>query len=189
MSDQFSFSPLTTETWKAFEKLFGPRGACGGCWCMTWRLNKQDYDKGKGTGNKKAIHQLVRKREPIGVLAFQGYDAVGWCAIAPREKYIRLKKSRTLGPVDDQPVWSVSCFFIDKRFRRKGLSVMLLREALNFARDYGAQLVEAYPVEPSNKNIPDVFAWTGLVSTYTKAGFKEVKRYAPTRPILRYPLK
>lgn len=189
MPDQFSFKPLTTETWKAFEKLFGPRGACGGCWCMTWRLNKQDYDKGKGDGNKKAIQKLVNKDEPIGVLAFHGNDAAGWCAIAPREKYVRLQKSRALKPVDDQPVWSVSCFFIAKPFRRKGLSVKLLKETLKFARNYGAKLVEAYPVEPKDKNMPDVFAWTGLVSTFTKAGFKEVKRHTPTRPILRYSLK
>jgi len=189
MPDQFSFKPLTLETWKAFEKLFGPRGACGGCWCMTWRLNKQDYDKGKGEGNKRSIRKLVEKNEFIGVIAFSGAEPAGWCAIAPREKYIRLEKSRALKPVDDQPVWSVSCFFILKPYRRKGLSVKLLKATLKFAKEQGATLIEAYPVESKDGNMPDVFAWTGFVSTFTKEGFKEVKRHTPARPILRYSLK
>jgi len=189
MPDQFSFKPLTSETWKAFERLFGPRGACGGCWCMTWRLHKQDYDMSKGEGNKKAIQKLVKKNEPIGMLAFHGEDPAGWCAIAPREKYIRLEKSRALKAIDDQPVWSVSCFFISKPYRRKGLSVKLLKQAMKFANEQGAEIIEAYPVEPKSKNMPDVFAWTGLVSTFTKAGFKEAKRYTPSRPILRYLFK
>jgi GNAT superfamily N-acetyltransferase len=184
--DQFSFKPLTADTWKAFEKLFGPRGACGGCWCMTWRLQKADFDKGKGGDNKKAIQRLVRKNEPIGVLAFSGGEPAGWCAVAPREKYSRLEKSRALKPVDEKPVWSVSCFFIAKPFRRKGLSVKLLKETLAYAQQYGATIVEAYPVEPKVDALPDVFAWTGIKSTFTHAGFKEVKRHTPARPIMRY---
>lgn len=185
MPDKYSFKPLTADTWEAFEQLLGPRGACGGCWCMTWRLHKADFDKGKSGGNKKAIQKLARKNEPIGMIAFAGNEPAGWCAIAPREKYIRLEKSRALKPVDDQPVWSVSCFFIAKAHRRKGLSVTLLKAAVQFAKDQGAEIIEAYPVEPKDKKMPDVFAWTGIVTTYTKAGFVEVARHT-VRPILRY---
>lgn len=189
MTEKFSFEPLTTDTWKAFEKLFGPRGACAGCWCMNWRLNKKDYDNGKGDGNKKAIHNLVRQQEPLGVLAFQGDEAVGWCAIAPREKYIRLEKSRALRPVDNLPVWSISCFYIAKNFRRQGLNLKLIKAAVKLAKENGARLVEAYPIDAHEKKFPDVFAWTGLLSPFLSAGFKEVKRNTPTRPILRYQIK
>ena len=153
---------------------------------MTWRLQKADFDRGKESGNKKAIQKLVKKNEPIGVLAFSGEEPAGWCAVAPREKYIRLEKSRALKPVDEMPVWSVSCFFIAKPFRRKGLSVILLKETLAYARQHGATIVEAYPVEPKDDTLPDVFAWTGIRSTFTRAGFKEVKRHTSARPIMRY---
>lgn len=185
MEDQLSFKPLTTETWKAFEKLFGPRGACGGCWCMTWRLQKAAFDEGKGDGNRNAFQKLVKKNEPVGMLAFSGETPAGWCAVAPREKYIRLEKSRALKPVDETPVWSVSCFFIAKAFRRKGLSVKLLKATLAYAKEHGATVVEAYPIEPKG-DLPDVFAWTGIRSTFTRAGFKEVTRHTPARPIMRY---
>lgn len=180
------FKPLSSETWKSFEKLFGPKGACGGCWCMTWRLQKADFEKSKGDGNKKAIRKLVKNNEPLGVLAFVDETPVGWCAVAPREKYIRLQHARVLKPVDNKPVWSVSCFFIAKGYRRKGLSLKLLKATLNFARSNGATIVEAYPVKPKDDKLPDVFAWTGILDTFQKAGFKEVKGHSPSRPIVRF---
>ncbi|HEX6889201.1 MAG TPA: GNAT family N-acetyltransferase, partial [Chryseolinea sp.] len=106
--------------------------------------------------------------------------------VAPREKYIRLETSRVLRPIDDQPVWSVSCFFIAKPYRRKGLSVKLLKATLAYAKQEGAKIVEAYPVEPKDKRMPDVFAWTGIISSFIAAGFKEEKRHSTARPIVRY---
>ena len=186
MPAEITFKPLTKETWRAFELLFGPRGACGGCWCMTWRLTKRDYDASKGNGNKQKIQTLVRNGEPVRVIAFQGEDPVAWCAVAPREKYVRLEKSRALKPIDEKPVWCISCFFVDKRYRMKGLSVPLLKAAISYAGDFGARIVEGYPLEPTGKKMPDVFAWTGILSSYLKAGFVEEKRHSPSRPIVRY---
>ena len=153
---------------------------------MTWRLQKVKYEKLKGEGNKKAIRKLVNKNEPIGMLAFIDDDPAGWCAVAPREKYVRLETSRVLKPIDDQPVWSVSCFFIAKRYRRKGLSVKLLKATLAYAKKKGAKIVEAYPLEPKDNKMPDVFAWTGILSSFIAAGFEEEKRHSPARPIVRY---
>lgn len=183
---RISFEPLTDVTWKAFEQLFGPRGACAGCWCMTWRLTKADYELSKGDGNKSKTKKLAHSREPVGVLAFHGNKPVGWCAVAPREKYTRLEKSRVLKPVDDQPSWCVSCFFIDKSCRMKGLSVPLLKAAVDYAGTFGAKIIDGYPIEPKEKKMPDVFAWTGILSSYLKAGFVEVERHSPSRPIVRY---
>jgi GNAT superfamily N-acetyltransferase len=185
MIKSITFAALDKKTLADFEALLGPRGGCGGCWCMTWRLPKAEYEANKGEGNRKAIHDLINANEPLGILAYYEGIPAGWCAIAPREKYLRLQRARALKPVDDVPVWSVSCFFIAKEFRRKGLSVQLLKEAARYAKALGAKIIEAYPLEPKDKNFPDVFAWTGIYSSFKKAGFKEVKRHTPSRPIMR----
>jgi GNAT superfamily N-acetyltransferase len=180
----FTFQPLSNTTWPDFVELFGDKGACGGCWCMTWRLRAADFNKQKGEGNKKAIHRLVKEKKPLGIMAFSGNKAVGWCAVAPRSEYTRLETSRILKPVDGKPVWSVSCFFIQKGYRNKGVSKLLLQAAVEFAFSNGATIVEGYPVEPKT-TIPGVFAWTGFVSAFVKAGFKEVARRSETRPVMR----
>jgi hypothetical protein len=101
-----------------------------------------------------------------------------------------LAGSRILGPVDDNPVWSISCFFVKKEYRRKGLSLPLLKAAVGFAFSNGAGIVEGYPVEAGPQDggrgaIPDVFAWTGLAATFLAAGFAEVARRSPRRPVMR----
>jgi GNAT superfamily N-acetyltransferase len=182
---RFTFLTLTVATWNDFVELFGDKGACGGCWCMNWRLKAADYNMQKGEGNKKAMKKLVRKVSP-GVMAYAKDKAIGWCAVAPRDEYIRLETSRVLKPVDDWPVWSVSCFFIAKEFRGKGLAVPLLKAAVDFAISKGATIVEGYPTEPTNGRMADVFAWTGIAAIFQKAGFKEVVRRSKGRPIMRY---
>jgi GNAT superfamily N-acetyltransferase len=186
MADGIEHLPLTKNNWHDFEKLLGPKGGCGGCWCMTWRFRKAEYEKRKGEENKKAIRNLVENAEPIGVLTYVKNEPAAWCAIAPREKYPRLEKSRVLKRIDNIPVWSVSCFFVAKPFRRKGLSVQILKAALKYAGEHGATVVEGYPVLYHGEKIPDVFAWTGFLQTFQKAGFKEMKRFSMSRPIMRY---
>lgn len=181
----FSFAPLTPANWPDFEQLFGPRGACGGCWCMTWRITSSAYEKSKGEGNKQAFCNIVNAGQPAGILAYVNETPVGWCAVAPREHFQRLNNSRILRKVDEQPVWSVVCFFIKKDQRGKGLSVALLKAAVQYAQSLGARIVEGYPVEPLQNPMPEVFAFTGLASVFRKAGFAEVARRSDTRPIMR----
>lgn len=182
---KFSFKPLTKSNWKDFEILFGPKGACGGCWCMSWRLRAADFNKNKGDDHRRAMKGLVKKSSP-GILAYTNEKPIGWCAVAPREEYLRLENSKVLQPVDDKPVWSISCFFIAKEFRRKGLSLPLLKAATDFAFEKGAAIVEGYPVDVKKGRMPDVFVWTGLASVFKKAGFKEVLRRSEGRPIMRF---
>jgi len=181
---EISYHPLTPERWADLERLFGPRGACGGCWCMWWRLNRPEWNRGKGEGNRKAFRKLVRSGAEPGVLAYADGEPVGWCAIAPREQYPKLNHSRILKPVDDQPVWSVTCFYIAHGFRHQGLSTALLKAAAEFASARGAKIVEGYPHD-KKKATADVFVYTGLLSAFRKAGFKEVARRSKTRPIMR----
>jgi GNAT superfamily N-acetyltransferase len=180
------FHPATASRWADLEELFGERGACGGCWCMFWRLLRKEFDAGKGAGNKRALKKIVNAHGEPGLLAYSGKEPIGWCAIAPREKYIALERSRILKPVDDKPVWSVSCLFIKKPYRRQGVSSQLLRAAVDFAAKRGAKVVEGYPVEPSMEKMPDPFLWHGIPSAFRAAGFEEVLRRSRSRPIMRF---
>jgi GNAT superfamily N-acetyltransferase len=153
---------------------------------MFWRLPRKQFDAGKGAGNKRALKRLVSTGREPGLIAYLKREPIGWCALAPRQDYVALERSRILKPVDDQPVWSVSCLFIKKGYRRRGLSTLLLRAALEFAAKHGARIVEGYPVEPSMEKMPDPFLWHGIPSAFLRAGFREVERRSRTRPIMRF---
>jgi GNAT superfamily N-acetyltransferase len=180
----FTFRPLTPARWHDFEALFGDNGACGGCWCMTWRQSNKDFQKNKGTGNKRAMKKLVESGKPPGILAYSGREPIGWISIAPREQFVRLEGSRVLAPVDEQPVWCVTCFFVRKDFRKQGLTIALLDAASEFARKKGAKILEGYPYELT-KSMPPPFVWTGLSASFDKAGFTVAARRSKTRPIMR----
>lgn len=179
------FHPLTKARWADFAHLFGERGACGGCWCMWWRLKRSEFERQKGAGNKQAMQAIVADGEVPGLLAYAGHTPVGWCAVAPRERFPVLERSRILKPVDDTPVWSIGCFFVEKHYRNMGVSGQLLRAALEYVKQQGGTVVEGYPVEPRQGQVPAAFAWTGLASAFTQAGFVEVARRSATRPIMR----
>ena len=184
------FHPLTAERWRDFTALFGRRGACGGCWCMWWRLSQREFEARKGEKNRRAMHRLVKKGSEPGILAYVGRgakrEAIGWCAVAPRSEYPRLDRSRILKPVDDEPVWSVVCLFVAREWRRRGVSTRLLEAACEHVRARGGRIVEGYAVEPKKKGgMPDVFAFHGPAAAYAAAGFTEAARRSPTRPIMR----
>jgi GNAT superfamily N-acetyltransferase len=128
----------------------------------------------------------VESGEIVGLLAYAQGQPVGWCAIAPRESYPVLERSRILKRVDAALVWSVVCFFVSKAFRGKGVTTVLLRAAVEYAGQHRARIVEGYPIEPRTPRIPTVFAWIGLASAFQQAGFVEVERRSDTRPIMRY---
>jgi GNAT superfamily N-acetyltransferase len=180
------FHPLTRERWSDFEELFGPRGACGGCWCMWWRLKRSKFEVQKGEANRRAMKAIVESGEVPGLLAYVQGKAVAWCSVAPRGHYSALQRSRILKPVDETPVWSVVCFFVIRGYRRKGITPRLLRAAVEYAKQRGGKVVEGYPVEPRKERMPDVLAYTGLAATFLKAGFTEVLRRSETRPIMRF---
>jgi len=181
---KLKFHPLTSERWADFEMLFGHNGACGGCWCMWWRLKRSQYEKQKGAVNKKAIKKIVSSGSVPGILAYEKNIPIGWCAIEPRESYALLENSRVLKRIDNEKVWSVVCFFVDRKYRKKGVTEKLLEAALKHAKKNKVKIVEGYPIDSAKT--PAAFAWTGFASAFLKVGFKEVHRGSPTRPIMRY---
>lgn len=181
----FRVLPVTAERWADLEKLFGPRGACAGCWCMWCRVGSAEFKAGKGDGNKRKLRALVKGGPPPGLIGYLGKEPVAWCALGPRSDFGRLAGSRKLAPVDEQPVWSVPCFFVARGARRAGLTARMLEAAAKYARAQGATILEGYPVEPGGGKTADAFAWWGLVGAFEKAGFEEAIRRSPTHPIMR----
>jgi GNAT superfamily N-acetyltransferase len=152
------------------------------CSCMRWRMKSTDYQRSTKESRVEALNDLVRQGTPVGVLAYQDGEPVGWCSIAPRESYAALERYRALPRIDDAHVWSVVCFFIDRRVRRHGFALGLLREAVEYARTQGAEVVEGYPVEPG----PRSYTYMGSPETFLRAGFRDVPNPRAGRRIMRY---
>jgi len=152
---------------------------------MSARTASSDFRNTKGVENKKAIKKIIDSGRPPGVIGFDKGEPVAWCCIGPRKDFKRLENSRTLQPIDDQPVWSIPCLFIAKTHRKANLSSKAVDAAAKYAFSKGAKIVEGYPNDTRNKKWADPFAWMGLVSSFEKAGFKVVKRPSPSRAIMR----
>ncbi len=183
---ELDFHPVTPERWGDLEKLFGPRGAIGGCWCMWWRIKRAEFGKQQGDGNHEAMCSIVESGKVPGILAYSAGEPVAWCSIAPRDEFSVLDRSPVLKRVDHQPVWSIVCFFMAKDYRHQGLSAIMLQAAVEYASQHGARIVEGYPIEPKVDRTPDIYAFTGMTSTFKKLGFQEVARRSEFRPIMRY---
>ena len=179
------YFPATADRWKDIENLFGERGACGGCWCMTWRQSASDFQQNKGDKNRAMFRAIVKKGAEPGVLAYADSEPVGWCAVAPREQFPRLDNSRVWARIDNEPVWSITCLFVKKGFRNKGLSAKLIEAATKLAKTQGAKIVDAYPQDLKGKRLPDAFVWTGLAGAFVKAGFEEAARRSEQKPMMR----
>lgn len=184
---ELTFEPLSKANWEKFVQLFGENGACGNCWCMYYRLSQADFNEGKlGGGNKDSMHSLVLENKPTGILAFYEDLPVAWCTFAPREHFIKLEKSRVHKRIDDKPVWSIPCFFIDKKFRGQGITVALLKGVISYARQNGIKIIEAYPTIPTTERLPESFAWIGLYKSFERAGFRIADRTSKNRPMIRF---
>jgi len=188
MSSKLKFEPLSTSNWEKFEILMGEKGGCGNCWCMYFRLPYKTFQANKPDGNKKIMKQLVNKGMPQGLIASLNNEPVGWIAMAPREDYLKIENSRVFKRIDDNPVWSITCFFIRKEFRHKGLSLQLIKGAIGFARKKKIKTLEAYPAIPYAEKVPHPFLWVGVLSSFVKNGFKIVRQHSKSRAMVRFDL-
>ena len=187
---KLTVAPLTPDRWPDLEAVFKAKGCsvARGCWCMAYRLSgsRETFPPGmtRAQANRASLKALVDAGSPPGLIGYRGKVPVGWVSIGPREGYARLTRSPVMKPVDDQPVWSVICFVVPSQYRGQGIARALLDGAIAYARKQGATLVEAYPVDKPGRSNDDQM-WFGAKSMYDSAGFEEVARRKPQRPIVR----
>jgi GNAT superfamily N-acetyltransferase len=180
--------PATADRWDDVVELFGKRGAQSGCWCMWWRVTSSVFDAEHGAGLRSRFKDLIAEDEAPGVLAYVDGRPVGWVAIAPRSDYGRMDRSPKLKPVDDVPVWMVSCFYIDRDHRGAGVASALLEAAADHARRNGAAAVEGVPIDTRSPASATVDIFTGTLAMFETAGFEEIARRGG-RPIVRRRLR
>jgi GNAT superfamily N-acetyltransferase len=186
MNGQIRVEKMSEERWDDLVKLFGAHGASGGCWCMYFREAGNEFRANKGAANQNLFHNVVQSGQPVGLIAYCQNEPAGWIAMAPREAYPRILKSRNYKPVDDAVVWSITCFYTARKFRGNGLTRSLIQGALDFASANGVEWVEAYPVDTRKAKIQDASAYTGIFEPFIELGFTEIARRSPSAPIVRY---
>lgn len=182
---EITFHPLTPDRWSDFVYLFGDSGAYGGCWCMWWRITRSQFDKNKNAGNKIAMKNLVDSGEIPGILAYIGGKPVGWCSVAPRENFASLNRSPVLKRLDDKPVWSLVCLFVDKKERGKGFSKALILGAIDYVHENGGTIVESYPYQAPDKS-SSLVNFMGTPQIFEQIGFVECARPSASKLIMRY---
>jgi GNAT superfamily N-acetyltransferase len=184
--------PLTPERWPDLEALFMAKGCSipRGCWCMYYREGARvalPEGQTQPERRKQQMRALAAQQPPPGLLGYRGRTPVGWVAVAPRAQFGKLARSPVMKPVDDKPVWSVVCFVVPPEHRHQGVARALLRGAADWARAQGAELLEAYPIDKAERG-DDSWIWHGAKSMFDSAGFTEVARRKPTRPVVRLAL-
>jgi ribosomal protein S18 acetylase RimI-like enzyme len=184
--------PLTPSRWKDLESVFEARGCSipRGCWCMYYRESgRQELPEGVGPADarKRRLNALCAAGPPPGLLAYAGRKAVGWVTLGPRLEFLKLARSPVMKPVDDHPVWSIVCFVVPPEHRHRGVATALLRGGIDYAAKRGARILEAYPIDHAGRHNEDSL-WHGTKSMFDKAGFVEVVRRRPHRPVMRIDL-
>ena len=180
--------PLTPERFADLAQLFGQGGDPKWCWCASFRKRGRDWDSSPAE-NRAILEAAVRDdaaagRAP-GLVAYVDGKAVGWASVGPRSEYERLAYSRVLAPVDDVPVWSIVCFVVGRRSRGQGVASSLLGAAVEYAREHGATVLEAYPIDTDGDRVASANLYTGTLGMFKRAGFEVVatrQANSSTRP-------
>jgi ribosomal protein S18 acetylase RimI-like enzyme len=189
-ADKLTVHPVTPDRWRDLEAVFAGKGCsvARGCWCMAYRRTGAPAvlpaGRSRSKANRADLKALVDAGRTPGLIAYRGDVPVGWVSLAPREEFERLKRSPVMKQVDDEPVWSIVCFVVPAEYRRQGVAHAMLQGAIAYARQRGATLIEAYPVDKAER-ASDETMWFGAKSMYDRAGFREVARRKPARPIVR----
>ena len=191
---KLTLHPLTPQRWPDLEAVFGARGCSEArrCWCMYYRVSgKESGFTRPGAAQparaKAALRQLAERDPPPGLIGYRGGQPVGWISLGPREDYAKLANSPVMKPVDDTPVWSIVCLVVPSEFRGQGVARELVAGAIAYARKRGVTLLEAYPVDKAEATATHA-PWFGSKAMFDEAGFAEVARRKPARPIVRLQL-
>lgn len=183
---------LRKTDWPNIVSLFGPRGACGGCWCMSWRITPhgKTWTQAQGEPNRKAFKKLIESGKALGILAFDGKEPVGWCAFGLRADFPHLESAKAYHRDDIEKVWSINCFYINSGYRSRGVATLLAEAAVAAIKKRKGRIVEAYPapLTKDGNKLPATFVWTGPEEMFKRLGFKEVQRLSYSRPLYRLEL-
>jgi GNAT superfamily N-acetyltransferase len=166
--------PLTPELFSDLAALFSRGGDPKWCWCMYFRVRGLDWSNSTPESNRNGLERLTRTGPPPGLVGYRDGEPVGWVSIGPRESYERLEHSKVLARVDDTPVWSIVCFVVARGARRKGVASAMLDAAIGYAREHGARVLEAYPVDTGGARLASASVYRGPLSMFQRAGFKVV---------------
>ena len=180
-----TIEPLTEDRWPDLEALFGPQGAFMGCWCAYWRLRHKDFGETSAAEHKAVLHERACSDLPPGLLGYRDGEAVAWVSVEPRERFEALQHARVYRPVDDVPVWTVTCFFLDEAVRGEGLTAALLEGVKAHVAANGGTAVEGYPEDDVDLAATGTPGYMGLVGAFERAGFEEVDRLSNGRPVYR----
>lgn len=190
--------PLTPDRLPDLARLFGQGGDPKWCWCSFYRVRQVDFATGSAESNRAVLQDAVAAtnaegRAP-GLIAYREGEPIGWVSLGPRDDYARLQHSKVLAAIDEKPVWSIVCFVVARTARRQGVANALLDAAVAYARDHGATLLEAYPVDTDGARISSATVYKGTLSMFQRAGFevaarRQANRTAPVRPIVRRKLR
>ncbi|AYY14579.1 N-acetyltransferase [Actinobacteria bacterium YIM 96077] len=186
----YTVQPATADRWEDVAAVMGTRGDPSRCWCQYFMMRRKDWHASTVDTRREMLReQVCRQDVPPGVLAYTDGTPVGWCAIARKSSYPRLRRSPLAGSGDDDGVWSVTCFVVTVGHRRRGMTSALLQGAIDLARAHDARTIEAYAVDPSARtSVSAAELYFGPLSVYTSAGFTEVARPYPARPRMRLDL-
>lgn len=188
--DNLQIHPLTADRTADFTALFGPQGACYGCWCTYFRLPPKQRQALDGDGKRGHMLARIAAGPPPGLLAYGGDLPVGWMQIGPRAdvpQWNNPNRSSTPlpdAPADDPGVWAISCFFFRPKVRGQGLSTAMLAGGIAYARANGARLIEASPMDRARQS-KSVGLFVGSTSTFLRAGFAQVACRKEGRPLVR----
>jgi GNAT superfamily N-acetyltransferase len=179
---KLTFRPVTTATKGDFEALFESPGGPSYCWCMYTRLTKGEAKTATNAPSRKPMMMArIENRVTIGLVGYDKGTPVAWVSIAPRETFSQLK-----GPeaAEGEAIWSLSCMYIQRKYRGAGLGHQLIDAAVKYARKRKADIVEVYAVDPDSPSYRNM----GFVPAYEKAGFNRIEKLGSRRTIMRLAL-
>jgi GNAT superfamily N-acetyltransferase len=174
MVPNFTVKPLDPSTWADFAALAERHnGVWGGCWCMEFHPEGAQ----RGPGRREAKQARVSAGSAHAALVFDGSACVGWCQFGSPEELPRIKLLRAYRQgLEQLPDWRITCFFVDKAYRKQGVSAVALAGALAEIARLGGGLVESYPQDPAGRSVSAGFLYNSSLSTFEKQGFKRVRQ-------------
>ena len=190
VDDVFTVRPLAPATWDAFADLAERHnGVWGGCWC-TWFHTMHDEKTFDAADNRALKERLVNEGRAHAALVFAGDEAVAWCQFGSPQELPNMKHRKEYeAELDRLPDYRLTCFFVDKRYRRRGVSALALQGALDQIAKAGGGVVEAYPQDTGGKKITASFLYSVTRSLFEQAGFSYVRPKGKNHTVMRKAVK